>query len=176
MPTYSVFGDGLLSSRPSGPQRRYCAGVGLCHPPGCKSDRWPPTSPVPSRSDREALGAQRIHLLLHAWSFGTSQPRYHHPLLPSPGAGRQGLLRWLVSHLGLCRLVYCSGQGWKTFHLDPRWMISHSGWGWMTFHPGQRWILFRLNLGLVGLCPVTSLRLELPESRSGSTSVGEVRH
>ena len=176
MPTYSVFGDGLPSSRPVGPQSRYCIGAGLCHLPSCKSDRRPLTSPVPSLLDREALGAKRFHLPLHAWSFGTSRPRYHHPLLPSLGAGRQGLWRWLVSHLGLWRPVYCSGQGWKTFHLGPRWMISHSGWGWMTFHPGQRWILFRLDPGLVGLHPVASPRLELPESQSGLTSVGEVSH
>ena len=194
MPTYSVFGDGLPSSRPARPQRRYCMEVGLYHPHGHKSDRWPPTSPAPSQSDREALGTQRFHLLLRAWSFGTSRPRYHHPLLPSLGAGQQGLPRWLVSHLGLWRPVYCSGWGWKTFHLDLRWMISysgwgwktfhldlrwrisHSGWGWKTFHPGWRWILFRLDPGLVGLHPVTYQRLELPESQSGLTSVGEVSH
>ena len=164
MPMSSVFVDRLQSSRPAGPQRRYWVGVGLYHPCGCKSDQWPPASPVPSRSDREALGAQRFHLWLCGGSFGTSRPRYHRLLLPSPGAGRQGLSRWLVSHLCLWRPAYCSGGGWVSFHLDLRWMTSHSGWGWKTFHPGLWWIFFRLNQRLVGLHPVTSQRLQLPES------------
>ena len=160
-------------------------GAGLYHPRSGKSDQWPPTSPVPSRSGREALGAQRFHLRLCGGSFGTSRPRYHRPLLPSPGAGQQGLPRWLVSHLCLWRPVYCSGGGWVSFHLDLRWMTSHSGWGWKTFHPGQRWmafhpglrwIFFHLDQGLVGLHPVTSQRLQLPESQFGSTSMGEVDH
>ena len=167
MPTSAVFGDQPQSSRPAGPQWRYCMGVGLYHPHGCKSDRWPPASPALSRSDREALGTQRFHLWLRRGSFGTSQPRYHWPLLPSPGAGQQGLPRWLVSHLCLWRPVYCSGGGWVSFHLDLRWM---------TFHPGSRWIFFCLDQGLVGLHPVTSQRLQLPESRFGSTLVGEVDH
>ena len=119
MPMSSVFVDRLQSSRPAGPQRRYCVGAGLYHRCGHKSDRWPPTSPTPSRSDREALGAQRFLPQLCAWSFGTSWPRYHRPLLPSPGAGQQGLLRWLVSHLCLWRPVYCSGGGVGVFPPGP---------------------------------------------------------
>ena len=151
-------------------------GAGLYHPRGCKSDRWPPTSPALSRSDRKVLGTQRFHLRLCGGSFGTSQPRYHCLLLPSLGVGRQGLPRWLVSHLCLWRPVYCSGRGWVSFHLDLRWMTSHPGLGWKTSHPGQRWMAFHLNQGLVGLRPVASQRLQLPKSRFGSTSVGEVNH
>ena len=181
----SVSGDQLQSSRPAGPQRRYCVGAGLYHPRSCKFDRWPPTSPVPSRLDRESLGAQRFHLRPHGGSFGTSWPRHHRLLLPSPGVDRQGLPRLLVSHLCLWRPVYCSGGGWMSFHLDlrgmtfhpgQRWMTFHPGRRWMTFHPGQRWMTFRLNQGSVGLHPDAFQRLQLPESRFGSTSVGEVDH
>ena len=172
----SVSGGQLQSSRPAGPQRRYCVGAGLYHPHGCKFDRGPPASPAPSRSDREALGAQRFLLWPHGGSFGTSWPRHHHLLLPSPGAGRQGLLRWLVSHLCLWRLVYCSGGGWMSFCLGLRWMTFHPGRRWMAFHPGSRWTFFHLDQGLVGLLPDASKRLQLPESQFGSTSVGEVNH
>ena len=133
-------------------------------------------SPAPSRSDRETLGAQRFHPQLCAWSFGTSRPRYHCPLLPFPVAGQQGLPRWLVSHFCLWRPVCCSDRGWVSFHLDLRQMTSHPGWGWKTFHPSQRWTAFHLNQGLVGLCPVTSQRLQWLESRLGSALVGEVDH
>ena len=136
MPTSSVSGDQLQSSRPTWPQRRYCVGMGLFHPRGCKFDRWPPTSPVPSQSDRESLGAQRFHLWPHRGSFGTSQPRHHRLLLPPPGVDRQGLPRWLVSHLCLWRPVCCSGGGW---------MSSHLGLRWTTFQPGSRWTFFHLN-------------------------------
>ena len=97
----------------------------------------------------------------------------------SPQLVEAGLLLWSgmkTFHLELRWMISHSGWGWKTFHLEWRWMISHSGWGWKTFHLGRRWILFCLDPGLVGLHPVTSQRLELPESRSGLTSVGEVGH
>ena len=149
-------GDQLQSSRPTGPQRRYCARAGLYHLRCCKFDRWPPASPVQSRSDREALGAWRFLLWPPRGSFDTSQPRHYRPPLPSPGAGQPGPLRWLVSHLCLWRPVYCSGGGWMSFHLGLRWTFSR---------PDQR---------LVGLHPDAFQRLQLPESRFGSTSVGEV--
>ena len=170
-PTSSVSGGQLQSSRPAGPQRRYCAGAGLYHPHGCKFDRWPPAS---SRLDREALGAQRFHLWLHGGSFGTSWPRHHRLLLPSPGAGWQGLLRQLVSHLCLWRPVYCSGGGWMSFHLGSWRMTFHPGQRWTTFPPGLRWTFFHPNQRSVGLHPVAFQRLQLPESQFGSTSVGEV--
>ena len=157
--------DQLQSSRPAGPPRRYCMGPGLYHLRGCKFDRWPPASPVQSQLDREALGAWRFLLWPPRGSFGTSQPRHYHPPLPSPGAGQPGPLRWLVSHLCLWRPVYCSGGGW---------MFFRPGLRWMSFHPGLRWTFSCPDQRLVGLHPDASQRLQLPESRFGSTSVGEV--
>ena len=178
-------GDQLQSSRPAGHQRRYCVGAGLYHLCCCKFDRWPPTSPAPSRSDREALGAQRFLLGPPGGSFATSQSRHHCPPLPSPGMGQLGPLMQLVSCLCLWRLVYCSGRGWMSSHLGLRWtsshpglrwMSSHPGLRWMSSHPGLRWTFSRPDQRLVGLHPDAFQRLQLPGSQFGSTSVGEVIH
>ena len=160
-------GDQLQSSRPAGPQRQYCARVGLYHPHCCKFDRWPPASPVPSRSDRETLGAQRFLPQPPGGSFGTSRPRHHRLPLPSPGMGQLGPLRWLVSCLCLWKLVYCSGGEWMSFHLGSRWMSSHPGSRWTFSCPDQR---------SVGLHPDALQRLQLLGSQFGSTLVGEVIH
>ena len=128
-------GDQLQSSRPAGPQRQYCARAGLYHPRCCKFDQWSPTSPVQSRLDKEALGAQTFLLLPPGGSFGTNRSRHHCPLLPSPGADQLGPLRWFVSHLCLWRPVYCSDGGWMSFCLGLRWMSFHPGSRWMSFLP-----------------------------------------
>ena len=158
-------GDQLQSSRPTGPQRRYCTGAGLYHLHCCKFDRWPPILPVQSRSDREALGAQTFPLQPPRGSFGTNRSRQHHPLLLSPGADQLGPLRRFVSCLCLWRPVYCSGRGWMSFHPGSRWM---------SFHPGLRWTFFHPNQRSVGLHPDVFQRLQLLGSQFGLTSVGEV--
>ena len=94
-------GDQLQNSRHAEPQRQYCVGAGLYHPHCCKFGRWPPASPVQSRLDREALGAQTFHLQLPEGSFGTNCSRHHCPLLPSPGVGQPDPLRRFVSCLYL---------------------------------------------------------------------------
>ena len=167
MPMYLLCVGHLWCNRPTGPQRRYCMRAVLCHLLSHKSDQRPPASPPQSRSDKEALGAQRFHPRLHAWSFGTSQSRYYHPLLPSLGKGRQDHQRWLVFHLHWWRLVYCSGGEWMTFR---------PGWRWTAGHPCSRWILVCFHWGLVGSCPVASQRLQWLESWFRSASVGDVDH
>ena len=148
-PKSAMSGDQLQSSRPAGPQRRYCRGAGLYHLRCCKFDQWPPASPVQSRSDREALGARRFLLWPPRGSFDTSWPRHYCPPLPSLGAGQLGPLRQLVSHLCLWRLVYCPGRGWMSFCLGLRWM---------SFHPGLRWTFSCPDQRSVGLHPDASQR------------------
>ena len=163
-------GNQLQSSRPTGPQRRYCTGVGLYHLRCCKFDRWPPALPALSQSDREALGAQRFLLRPPRGSFGTSRSRHHCPPLPSLGAGQPGPLRWLASHLCLRWPVYCPGWRWMSFHLGLRQM---------SFHPGSRWTFSHPDQRSVGLHPDAFQRLQLLEVfyiQFGSTSVGEVIH
>ena len=159
--------DQLQNSRPAEPQRPYCVGAGLYHPRCCKFGRWPPVSPVQSRSDREALGAQMFPPQPPRGSFGTNRSRHCHPLLPSLGAGQPGPLRQFVSRLCLWRPVYSSGRRWMSFRPGSRWMCFRPGWRWTFCHPNQR---------SVGLHPDAFQRLQLPGSQFGSTSAGEVIH
>ena len=149
-------GDQLQNSRPIEPQRQYCVGAGLYHPRCCKLGRWPPASPVQSRLDREALGAQTFPLQPPRGSFGTNHSMRHRPLLPSPGVGQLGPLRRFASHLCLRRPVYCPG------------------WSWLSFHPGSRWTFSRPDQRSVGFHPDDFQRLQLLGSQFRSTSVGEV--
>ena len=157
--------DRLQNSRPAEPQRQYCVGAGLYRPCCCKFGWWPPVSPVQSRLDREALGAQTFCLQPPGGSFGTNRSRHHCLLLPFLGVGQLGPLRWFASHLCLRRPVYC--PGW-------RWMSFHPGSRWMSFHPGSRWTFSCPNQRLVGFHPDAFWRLQLLGSQFGSTSVGEV--
>ena len=148
--------DRLQNSRPTEPQRQYCVGAGPYHPRCCKFGRWPPVSPVQSRLDREALGAQMFPLQPPRGSFGTNRSRHRRPLLPFPGVGQLGPLRQFASHLCLWRPVYCPG------------------WRWMSFHPGLRWTFSHPDQRSVGFHPDAIRRLQLPGSQFGSTSAGEV--
>ena len=148
--------DQLQNSRPTEPQRQYCMGMGLYHPRSCKFGRWPPISPVQSRWDREALGAQTFCLQPPRGSFGTNHSRHHRPLLPSLGVGQPGHLRQFASRLCLQRPVYCPG------------------WRWMSFPPGPRWTFFHPDQRSAGFHPDDFWRLQSPGSQFGSTSVGEV--
>ena len=131
-------------------------GAGLYHLHCCKFGRWPPASPVQSRLDREALGAQTFRIQPPGGSFGTNHSRCHCPLLPSPGVDQPGPLRQFASRLYLQRLVYCPG------------------WRWMSFHPGSRWTFSCPDQRSVGFHPDDFRRLPLLGSQFRSTSVSEV--
>ena len=149
-------------------------GAGLYHPLGCKFGQWPPVLPVQSQLGREGLGAQTFPIQPPRGSIGTNHSMHHCPLLPTPGVGQLGPLRWLASHLCLRRLVYCPGWGWMSFCPGPRWMSFHPGLRWMSFHPGSRWMSFHPNQRSVGLHPDAFWRLQLLGSQFGLTSAGEV--
>ena len=149
-------------------------GAGLYRLRGCKFGRWPPISPVQSQLGREGLGAQTFPLQPPRGSFGTNHSMRHCPLLPSPGVGQPGPLRWFASCLCLWRPVYCPGWRWMSFHPGLRWMSFHPGLRWMSFHPTLRWTFSHPNQRSVGFHPDTFWRLQLPGSQFGSTSAGEV--
>ena len=121
---------------------------------GHKSDQRPPSSPLPSRSGMEALGAQRSYPVSHACTYRTS-----HLLLPSLGDGWEDLLRLLVSHFCSRRPVHCSGGEWMTFHSAWGQWSSHPGRRWTAVHPGSKWIPTRFHRGLVEPGLVASQRL-----------------
>ena len=93
-------------------------GVGLFQLLSHKFDRQLPALPAPSQSDREAPGAQWFHPRVHAWSFGTSQPRYYHPFLPYLGGGLTGP----PEAAGVPPLLIEAG-----YHFGGELMTSHPG-------------------------------------------------